>query len=98
MEQASEVCAIGGGCELLIQGITLVLGDMDYVPTKLIDTVYMETASDDWFVDLNSDGLPEMAIGRLPVQTKEEAATVVSKIVGYEKSSKKKEALLVADR
>jgi hypothetical protein len=74
------------------------LGDLDFVPTKLIDTVYMETASDDWFVDLNSDGLPETAIGRLPVQTAEEAAIVVSKIVGYEKSSKKNEALLVADR
>jgi hypothetical protein len=49
------------------------VGDLDFVPTKLIDTVYMETASDDWYVDLNNDGLPEMAIGRLPVQTKEEA-------------------------
>jgi hypothetical protein len=76
----------------------LGLGDMDYVPTKLIDTVYMETASDDWFVDLNSDGLPEIAIGRLPVQTKEEAAIVVSKIIGYEKSGRKNEALLVADK
>jgi hypothetical protein len=76
----------------------LGLGDMDYVPTKLIDTTYMETASDDWFVDLNGDGLPEMAIGRLPVQTVEEAAIVVSKIIGYEKSEKKNEALLVADK
>jgi len=76
----------------------LGLGDFDFMPTKLIDTVYLETASDDWFVDLNNDGLPEMAIGRLPVQTVEEAAIVVSKIVGYEKSSKKNEALLVADR
>jgi len=76
----------------------LGLGDMDYVPTKLIDTVYMETASDDWFVDLNSDGLPEIAIGRLPVQTVNEAVIVVSKIVGYEKSGSKKEALLVADK
>jgi hypothetical protein len=33
----------------------------------------------------------------LPVQTKEEAAIVVSKIVGYEKLSKKNEALLVSD-
>ena len=53
----------------------LGLGDLDFVPTKLIDTAYMETASDDWFVDLNNDGLPEMAIGRLPVQTVEEAAS-----------------------
>jgi len=73
-------------------------GELDFVPTKLIDTVYLETASDDWFVDFNNDGLPEMAIGRIPVQTVEEAAIVVSKIVGYEKSVKKNEALLVADR
>jgi hypothetical protein len=39
-----------------------------------------------------------MAVGRLPVQTKEEAAIVVSKIVGYEQSVKKNEAILVADR
>jgi len=74
------------------------LGDYDFVPTKLVDTMYMETASDDWFVDSNSDGLPDIAIGRLPVQTAEEAAVVVSKIVGYEKSGKRNEALLVADR
>jgi hypothetical protein len=76
----------------------LGLGEMDYVPTKLIDTVYMETASDDWFVDQNNDGVPEVAIGRLPVQTKEEAAVVISKIVSYEKSGKKNEVLLVADK
>jgi hypothetical protein len=73
-------------------------GDQDYVPTKLIDTVHLETASDDWFVDFDNDGLPDMAIGRLPVQTAEEAATVVSKLIGYEKSGEKKEAILVADR
>jgi hypothetical protein len=76
----------------------LGMGGLDFVPTKLIDTAYLETASDDWFVDLNSDGLPEIAVGRIPVQTAEEAAIVVSKTIGYEKSSKKNEALLVADR
>jgi hypothetical protein len=76
----------------------LGFGDYDLVPTKLIDTTYLETASDDWFVDLNNDGLPDMAIGRLPVRTVEEAGILVSKIVGYEKSPKKNEALLVADR
>jgi len=45
----------------------------------LIDTQYLETASDDWFVDSNDDGLPEMAIGRLPVRTLEEAKILVSK-------------------
>ena len=52
--------------------------------TKLLDTFYLETASDDSFVDFNGDGLPEIAVGRLPVRTAQEADTVVSKIVGYE--------------
>jgi hypothetical protein len=75
----------------------LGLGDFDFLPTKLIDTAYMETASDDWFVDFNNDGLPEMAIGRLPVQTADEASIVVSKIIGYERSGVQRVALLVAD-
>jgi cysteine-rich repeat protein len=58
-------------------------GDFDFVPTKLIDTATMETASDDWFVDGDLDGVPEMAIGRLPVRTKEQAATVVQKTLAY---------------
>jgi len=72
-------------------------GDNDFVPTRLIDTQYLETASDDWYADFNGDGLPEMAIGRLPVRTAEEAAAVVSKITGYEKASPTREALFVAD-
>jgi len=73
-------------------------GDYDFVPTKLVDTQYLETASDDWFVDLNNDGLPEIAIGRLPVRTVDEANTIVSKIIGYEMSGAIREAILVADR
>ncbi len=40
---------------------------VDYLPVELVGTTQMETASDDWFVDLNDDGIPEMAVGRLPV-------------------------------
>jgi hypothetical protein len=54
------------------------------VPTKLVDTVSNETASDDWFVDFNNDGVPTLAAGRIPVRTAEEAALVVSKIIAYE--------------
>jgi len=58
-------------------------GDFDFAPTKLIDTQQMETASDGWFGDWNSDGVEEIAIGRLSVRTASEASTVVGKIVGY---------------
>ena len=65
----------------------LGLGNYDFVPTKLIDTAYLETASDDWFVDFNNDSLPEIAVGRFPPRTAQEASNVVSKIVGYEQGA-----------
>jgi hypothetical protein len=76
----------------------LHLGNFDFVPTKLIDTAYLQTASDDWFVDFSGDGLPEMAVGRLPVRRVGEAQILVSKIISYEQSAgRKKEVVLVAD-
>jgi hypothetical protein len=78
----------------------LGFGDDDFVPTKLVDTALMETASDDWFADFNDDGLPEMAVGRLPVATADEATTVVAKILAYEQAAPgdwSKRALLVSD-
>ena len=53
-------------------------GDFDFAPTRLIDTTAMETASDDWFVDADLDGVPELAIGRWPVRTAAQAAALVS--------------------
>lgn len=75
----------------------LGFGWNDFVPTGLIDTQLMETASDDWLADFNGDGLAEMAIGRLPVRSPREAAVVVAKIVHYEQSSRSEGVLLVAD-
>ena len=49
-------------------------------------------------MDLNNDGLPEMAVGRLPVRTVAEANLVASKIIGYERSGRMNEIVLVADR
>jgi hypothetical protein len=49
-------------------------------------------------VDFDADGLPDMAIGRIPVRTAEEAAGVVSKLIGYEQSRERmQDVLLVAD-
>jgi hypothetical protein len=73
------------------------LGGYDLVPTKLIDTSFSETASDDWFADFNLDGIAEMAVGRLPVPSSEEAATTVTKLLVYENSESSNSALLVAD-
>ncbi|MFL6212264.1 MAG: C25 family cysteine peptidase [Blastocatellia bacterium] len=75
----------------------LGLGDWDLVPTRMIETSYMETASDDWFVDFDGDDIPEMAIGRLPARTAAEAALMVNKIVGYDTSDGASSVMLVAD-
>jgi hypothetical protein len=75
-------------------------GQFDLLPTKMVDTRYMETADDDWFADFNDDGIPEMAVGRLPVRTAEEAQAVVSKIVGYTPpaDASARGVLLISDR
>jgi hypothetical protein len=72
-------------------------GYLDLVPTRLVDTTYLETASDDWFADFDADGIADIPVGRIPVQTLWEATTVVGKIVAYDGSAKLGRVLLVAD-
>ncbi|MFY9607466.1 MAG: C25 family cysteine peptidase [Blastocatellia bacterium] len=71
--------------------------DSDFVPTKLIDTSLMETASDDWLADFEGDGATDMAVGRLPVGTVEETTSMIAKIIGYDRSMPSNHVLLVAD-
>ncbi|HEX2834088.1 MAG TPA: C25 family cysteine peptidase [Thermoanaerobaculia bacterium] len=59
----------------------LGLGNYDLVPTKLVATNFMKTASDDWFADFNDRGLPNLAIGRIPARTPADAKTIIDKIV-----------------
>ncbi|MFN8091158.1 MAG: C25 family cysteine peptidase [Vicinamibacteria bacterium] len=63
-------------------------GALDLVPAKLVRTAYMKTDSDDWYVDRDGDGLPELAIGRLPARTADEARTMVTKIVAADAGSR----------
>ncbi len=72
-------------------------GNNDTVPTKLLDTEFLETASDDWFADFDADGVAEMAVGRLPAGNRQEADAVITKIIAYEQAAPAQEALLVAD-
>ena len=72
-------------------------GDSDLVPTKIIDTTKMETASDEWFADFDNDGLADIHIGRLPARTAEQLSAMVSKIIAYQQSRPSSEAVLYAD-
>ncbi len=80
----------------------LGFGNLDLVPTRIIPTTSLMTASDDWFSDFTGNGMPTIATGRLPVSTADEVATVIGKITGYESQSTTgpwlANALMVADR
>jgi len=80
----------------------LGFGFFDFVPTKIIVTSELKTASDDWFSDFGDTGFPQISTGRIPVRTPDDASTVISKIVEYERNEKlgdwTNQALLVADR
>jgi len=80
----------------------LGLGYLDLVPTRILPTTSLMTASDDWFSDFTDTGMPTIATGRLPVGTADEAKTVVGKIVEYEGKSTDgswtSQALMVADK
>ena len=79
----------------------LGFGHLDLVPTKIIPTTSLMTASDDWFSDFNDSGMPTIATGRLPVSTADDATLVVNKIATYEGKSTNgpwtSQALMVAD-
>jgi hypothetical protein len=72
-------------------------GWADLVPTKLVDTTYMETASDDWMTDFDGDGIADIPVGRIPVQGLADAIVVINKIVSYDGSARFNRVLLVAD-
>jgi len=73
-------------------------GDNDLVPTRLIETEAMETASDDWFSDFDNDGIADIATGRLPARTAEAAARMVHKIIAYEGAGQSKRTAGLTDR
>jgi Peptidase family C25 len=51
----------------------------DLVPTRLIDTTTIETASDDALADLDGDGVPELAVGRWPARTPDDVSGFVTR-------------------
>ncbi len=46
-----------------------------------------EIGTDNWFADLDDDQIPELAVGRLPADTREELALMVRKIIEYEQNA-----------
>ena len=53
---------------------------------------------DPLYADVNGDGVPDVAIGRLPVRTSAELASVVNKILAYQGKNYQRTAVFAADR
>ena len=74
------------------------VGGDDYVPTTYEDTQYLTAPSDDSLADFNGDGIPEMAVGRLPVSSVAQATAMVAKLVRYDQGTRARSMLLVSDK
>ncbi len=61
-------------------------GSFNYIPTKMVETVYMETGSDEALADFNNDGLSEIAIGRITAQTGKEVTVSLNKTKNFEQT------------
>ncbi|HIE29795.1 TPA: hypothetical protein EYP66_21205, partial [Candidatus Poribacteria bacterium] len=58
-----------------------------YIPPHYVWTSYGDTSADHWYATVSGiDVLPDLFIGRLPVESQDEAAAVVDKILKYEGS------------
>jgi uncharacterized repeat protein (TIGR01451 family) len=78
----------------------LGLGFFDFVPTRIVPTAELMTASDDWFSDFNNTGFGTIATGRLPARTAIDAQIMAGKILGYARgqaASWTNQSMLVAD-
>ncbi|KXK01217.1 MAG: Gingipain R1 precursor [Acidobacteria bacterium OLB17] len=54
------------------------------IPTRIVNTVYTETPSDEAMGDFNEDGLAEIAIGRIPGRTPEDVQAALDKTIVWE--------------
>ncbi len=75
-------------------------GFFDFVPTKVVITSELKTASDDWFSDFDGTGFAKIATGRLPARTSDDAKLMVDKIIGYangQQASWTNQSMMVAD-
>jgi Peptidase family C25 len=56
----------------------------ELVPTLMVSTDSGLFSSDNHLVDINGDGIPDFAVGRLPVLTNAELQSYVAKLAAYE--------------
>ncbi len=92
LEMTSTTWADAPGYVLLMGDTTIdprnYFGDgfFNFVPTRMNDTLFEETASDEYLADFNGDGLAEMAVGRIAARNGATITTVFNKTQNWEQS------------
>ena len=66
------------------QGFFETLGAFDYVPAKIVTTLFTEAPSDDALADFNNDGLAEIAVGRISARNAQTVTNAFNKVVNFE--------------
>ncbi|MDM7924141.1 MAG: C25 family cysteine peptidase, partial [Pyrinomonadaceae bacterium] len=59
-------------------------GFFNLVPARIVNTLFSETASDEFLTDFNNDGLSEISVGRIPGRTPAAIALARDKMVRWE--------------
>jgi len=62
-------------------------GNNNFVPTRLVESLYMETGSDETLADFNDDGLAELAVGRIPVRDAAAVSLALNKVSIFEQTA-----------
>lgn len=62
------------------------LAAFNFVPTRFVDTLYMETGSDEALADFDNDGLAEIAVGRVTARDAATVTTALNKTVAFEQT------------
>ncbi|MCS6874491.1 MAG: C25 family cysteine peptidase [Pyrinomonadaceae bacterium] len=61
-------------------------GYNNFIPTMMVDTIFMETGSDEALADFNDDGLAEIPIGRIATRSASVISSVLTKTIAFEQS------------
>ncbi len=59
-------------------------GFLNFVPTMMVDTLFMETGSDEALADFDYDGLAEIPIGRIPARNPANVSNALAKTIAFE--------------
>lgn len=78
----------------------LEINSISYIPSLYIATgdLIKYAPVDSLYADINSDNIPDIAIGRLPVRTEQELQNLIDKTIDFETRSYAKTAVFSSDK